>query len=238
MPRPPRLQLPGVPQHLIQRGNNRQRCFFLEADYLRYLAMLREAAGQHACAVHAYVLMPNHVHLLVTPSRSGSVSGMMQRLGSRYVRYINRAYERSGTLWEGRFKACPVNSGRYLLACYRYIELNPVRAGMIISPASYRWSSYPANALGRADPVIRRHPFYMRLGACPVSRAAAYQELAAEPLGEGVLAEIRTHTERQKPLASAKGHSPAGLSGTSPTAGPEDIADPAVNYSSQRLARV
>ena len=122
MPRQPRIDLPGVPQHLVQRGNDRRPCFFAPIDRTRYLDELRDAACRYGCAVHAYVLMTNHVHLLLTPATTGCVSTMMQSLGRRYVRYINDRYRRTGTLWEGRFKACPVQSDDHLLRCYRYIE--------------------------------------------------------------------------------------------------------------------
>jgi putative transposase len=132
MPRKPRFTLPGIPQHVIQRGNNREPCFFTVEDYRFYPGALQAACHKSCCSVHAYVLMTNHVHLLVTPGAVDSISVMMQSLGRRYVRYINDAYKRSGTLWEGRYKACLVDSGSYLFTCYRYIEMNPVRAGMVV----------------------------------------------------------------------------------------------------------
>lgn len=137
MPRPPRLDLPGVAQHVIQRGNDRQPCFFTADDYRRYLHDLNEIALREGCAIHAYVLMTNHVHLLVTPSDVGRVSRMMQALGRRYVRHVNRTYHRTGTLWEGRYKACLVADDAHLLQCHRYIELNPLRAAMVADPRDY-----------------------------------------------------------------------------------------------------
>lgn len=142
MPRPPRPDLPGVPQHVIQRGNDRQACFFQPNDYLTYLTLLYEASQRHGCAIHAYVLMTNHVHLLVTPGEARAVSCMMQTLGRNYVAHVNVRYRRTGTLWEGRYKSCLVDSQNYVLACYRYIELNPVRAGMVGTAAEYQWSSH------------------------------------------------------------------------------------------------
>jgi putative transposase len=133
MPRSPRLDLPGVAQHVVQRGNDRQPCFFTADDYLRYLRDLNEIARREGCAIHAYVPMTNHVHLLVTPPGTGRVSRMMQALGRRYVRYVNQTYHRTGTLWEGRYKACLVASDAHLLQCHRYIELNPLRAAMVLS---------------------------------------------------------------------------------------------------------
>lgn len=138
MPRRPRLALPNVPLHIIQRGNNRQACFYAEEDYRIYLDWLREYADKTDCHVHAYVLMTNHVHLLISAARPDSPGGLMKALGQRYVQYVNRAYRRSGTLWEGRFRSCLAQEDRYLLACQRYIELNPVRANMVEHPAEYR----------------------------------------------------------------------------------------------------
>jgi len=140
MPRRARLNLPDVPLHIVQRGNNRQPTFFSEDDYVFYLACLRESAERHSCDVHAYVLMTNHVHLLVTPYQPDGASRLMQSVGRRYVQYVNYTYRRTGTLWEGRFKASLVESESYLLTCYRYIELNPVRARMVEDPTEYRWS--------------------------------------------------------------------------------------------------
>lgn len=142
MPRRPRLALPGIPLHLIQRGNNRQACFFAEDDYRIYLDWLTEYASKSGCRVHAYVLMTNHVHLLVSADSTTAPGALMKALGQRYVQYVNRTYLRSGTLWEGRYRSCPVDQEAYLLACQRYIELNPVRAAMVRHPADYPWSSY------------------------------------------------------------------------------------------------
>ena len=161
MPRQPRIDLPGIAQHVVQRGNDRRPCFFQTIDHVRYLDELREATIRADCTIHAYVLMTNHVHLLVTPTDTGQVGQMMQALGRRYVRYINDRYRRTGTLWEGRYNACPVQSDDHLLRCYRYIEPNPVRAGMVATPADYRWSSHAANALGRPDPLLTPHPVFI-----------------------------------------------------------------------------
>ena len=177
MPRRARLSLPGIPWHITQRGHNRSVCFFAEADYRLYLERLRELACAFDCAVHAYVLMTNHVHLLVTPAHADSAALLMKHLGQRYVQYVNRAYRRSGTLWEGRFRSCLVQSEVYLLACYRYIELNPVRGGIARHPRDYRWSSYHANALGKADPLLTAHEEYLRLDRDDSSRREAYREL-------------------------------------------------------------
>ena len=173
MPRRARLSIPGIPWHIIQRGNNRSACFCAEEDYRRYLDTLGTLAPKYGCAVHAYVLMTNHVHLLLTPERADSAALLMKHLGQRYVQYVNRSYRRSGTLWEGRFRSCLTQSEDYVLACYRYIELNPVRASMVAHPRDYRWSSYRANAEGLADSLITPHIEYLRLGADPQERRAA-----------------------------------------------------------------
>jgi len=204
MPRQPRPDLADVPQHVVQRGNDRQPCFYVEEDYRRYLAGLRESAIRHGCTVHAYVLMTNHVHLLLTPSHAGAVSRMMQWLGRAYVGYINGRYRRSGTLWEGRYKSCLVDTERYLLTCYRYIELNPVRAAMVAAPGEYTWSSYRANAEGATDTVVTAHPEYLRLGADPVSRCSAYRSLFENVIGDDRLAEIRAYVQQQRALGTPR----------------------------------
>ena len=177
MSRKPRFILPGVPQHVIQRGHNREPCFYAEDDYLRYRHDLQEAAEKNQASIHAYVLMTNHVHLLVTPCQPHSITHMMQDLGRKFVRYMNRTYQRTGSLWEGRFKASLVDSEAYLLTCMRYIEMNPVRAGMVAHPADYRWSSYGANATGQSDEMIRVHSVYQSLGVTRAQRQRAYSDL-------------------------------------------------------------
>lgn len=204
MPRLPRPDFPGIAQHIVQRGNDRLPCFFAEADYRRYLTHLREAALAHDCAIHAYILMTNHVHLLVTPQAPGQVSRMMQSLGRRYVGYINATYHRTGTLWEGRYKACLVDSERYALTCHRYIELNPVRAAMVDSPAAYRWSSYHRNASGADDPLLTAHRSYIALGNGPQERQRAYRDLFREAISEERLGEIRAYLQQQRVLGSPR----------------------------------
>jgi putative transposase len=194
MPRRARLAVPGIPWHIIQRGNNRTPCFYAEQDYRRYLDTLREMAESFECAVHAYVLMTNHVHLLLTPSSKESAGLLMKHLGQRYVQYINRCYRRSGTLWEGRFRSCLAQSERYVLTCYRYIELNPVRANMVSHPRDYRWSSYAANAEGRPDALLTPHPEYLGLGRQELDRLDAYRELFSAHLAPEGIAEIRHAT--------------------------------------------
>src|SRR5262249_3297954 len=160
MPRRGRYFLPDQPLHVIQRGNDRQAIFFADDDYVRYRGWLHEGACRHFCTGHAYVLMTNHVHLLVTPATRESVPRLLQSLGRRYVRHVNDPYRRTGTLWEGRYRAAPIDSEAYLLACQRYIELNPVRARMVTAAADYPWSSHAANAGGAAHPLVPPHPPY------------------------------------------------------------------------------
>ena len=204
MPRRARLSLPGIPWHIIQRGNNRAVCFHSEDDYLFYLHWLKETADQFGCAIHAYVLMTNHVHLLLTPERAESAGRMMKHLGQRYVQYVNRTYQRSGTLWEGRFRSCLAQSEDYVLACHRYIELNPVRAGMVTKPQDYRWSSYHANGLGKASPLLTPHDQYRRLGKTEPERREAYRAMFRTQVDEALTDEIRVATNGNLALGSSK----------------------------------
>lgn len=194
MPRRARLALPNIPLHIIQRGNNRQACFFADEDYHFYLDWLTEHAGKNGCQVHAYVLMTNHVHLLISANRAEAAGLLMKALGQRYVQYVNRTYRRSGTLWEGRFRSCLTQDEIYLLSCQRYIELNPVRAGMVAHPAEYRWSSYRANAQGEVDALVTPHPLYDALSLDAANRQAAYRELFRHELEPGLVDEIRRAT--------------------------------------------
>jgi putative transposase len=203
MSRPTRLILPAVPLHIIQRGNNRAPCFAGPADYLVYLTLLRQYAAETACAVHAYVLMTNHVHLLLSTGNRTGPSVLMRRLGQHYVQYFNRRHGRSGTLWEGRFRSCLVDSERYLLVCQRYIELNPVRARMVGTPDAYTWSSYRANALGADDPLVTPHLVYVGLGAHEAERRAAYRHLFLDDISEQLLDEIRRAGNSSRPLGPA-----------------------------------
>jgi putative transposase len=183
MARHPRFALPGYTQHVIQRGNNRDIIFF-------------------GCAIHAYVFMTNHVHLLMTPQTATAISQVMQALGRVYVQYFNHRYRRTGTLWEGRFRASVIDTDRYLLTCHRYIELNPVRAGMVSRPESYPWSSYRRNALGRNDDLLTPHSLYKNLGSTVDARCAAYRALFTEALSQETLETIRESTNK----AWAMGH--------------------------------
>jgi putative transposase len=202
MPRPPRLELPGVPLHVVQRGNNRAACFFGDADRRFYLKCLARAALRHGCAVHAYVLMSNHVHLLVTPAKRGSVGTMLQELGRRYVRIINALHGRTGTLWEGRFKSSLIDSETYLLTCHRYIELNPVRAGLVAHPAAYRWSSHEYYAAGKTDSLITEHVGFSGLGRDREQRQAAFRELFEIEIDPETLTRIRDSVNAGSALGS------------------------------------
>src|SRR5487761_1927210 len=179
MLRPLCPEIPGHPLHLVQRGHLRTACFFGEEDCVAYLGWLGRYAAECGCSVQAYVLMGNHVHLLLTPSRAGGAAGLMRALGERYARYVDAAYHRDGALWEDRYDAIPVHVGRYLLFCMRYIELNPVRARLVARPEQYRWSSFRANALGRIDPLLTPHAHYCALGRSAESRQDAYRALFA-----------------------------------------------------------
>ena len=197
MPRRCRLDLPGIPQHIVQRGNNRGACFFSDDDRVAYLDRLSHHADRLSVDVHAYVLMTNHVHLLATPQRHGAASTLMQDLGRDYVRLVNCAHRRSGTLWEGRFHSCLVDTDRYLLACMRYIESNPNRAGMVIDAADYRWSSFRSNALGKVSPLLVPHEVYCALGASAFERCAAYRVLFASARDAEDENALRLHTRQR-----------------------------------------
>lgn len=200
MARPPRLDLPGIPQHIVQRGNNRMPCFFDAEDRHGYLALLQHGLGRYHVALHAYVLMTNHVHLLVTPAEPRAVSRLMQNLGRAYAQCFNARHGRSGTLWQGRFKSCLVDSDSYVLRCYRYIDLNPVRARMVQAPAAHRWSSYRGNSGARHDPLLTPHPAYLRLAGDAGQRGVAYQAVVRESLSDGELADIRSYLQQQRAL--------------------------------------
>lgn len=194
MPRRARISVAGVPWHIIQRGNNRSACFFLEDDYQLYLETLKDQATKHGCLVHAYVLMTNHVHLLLTPEREDSAALLMKNLGQRYVQYVNRTYQRSGTLWEGRFRSCLTQNETYVLACYRYIELNPVRANMVSHPREYRWSSYCSNAEGRTNQLLTPHDQYFKIDKNELKRREGYRALFSSDTGKDNDDKIREAT--------------------------------------------
>jgi putative transposase len=197
-----RYILPDVAVHIVQRGVNRVACFRAEADYLVYLSHLRQLSAKYECAVHAYCLMTNHVHLLLTPGAADSCTRLMRDLGRHYVPYFNRRHERTGTLWEGRFHSCIAESARYVLACYRYIELNPVRAQMVEHPGDYPWSSYAVNTGARSDRFITQHPEFAALATKRDKQHAAYVALFEEKMDETLLEAIRDATNSGYPLAS------------------------------------
>lgn len=200
MPRRSRLILPAVPLHVIQRGHDRQLCFLGDDDFQRYAELLREWSILSATQVHAYVLMSNHVHLLLSVADAAALAKLMKAVAQRYSEYFNLRYRRSGSVWEGRYKSCPVQSERYLLVCQRYIELNPVRAGMVRFPGNYRWSSYRTNAEGRSDGIITPHSVFQRLGRSATERQQAYCGLFREALPQPVIDQIR----RFRPLGDAE----------------------------------
>jgi putative transposase len=203
MARLPRYFAPGYPLHIIQRGNNRAPTFCGPEDCDRYLQLLGGAAAKYGVEIHGYTLMSNHVHLLATPQSPASVPRSMQALGRSYVLWFNRKYSRTGTLWEGRYRATVVDSDGYLLTCQKYVEENSLRAGIVDDPAAYRWSSYRANALGEDDPIVTPHPVYMCLARERVSRQAAYRGLFTQPLSGLELRAIRNATNRAWALGDA-----------------------------------
>jgi len=177
MARLARVSVPGYPYHVIQRGNNRQRIFVSDAERETMRDLLAENAHRFDVAIHAYVLMDNHFHLLLTPTTSDGLPGMMQAVGRRYVRYFNDAHRRSGTLWEGRYKSALVQTERYLMACMVYLDLNPVRAGLVARPEDYLWSSYAHYAGIRNDRLVTPHALVWELGNTPFDRESRYRDL-------------------------------------------------------------
>ena len=200
MPRPPRIILEDVPLHHIQRGNDRRPVFVDDRDRILYRDQLREGCDRFGCSVHAYALMTNHVHQLLTPAAPDSVARLTQWMGCQYVRRFNRRHERTGTLWEGRFRASLVDSARYLIACLRYIDLNPVRAGLVTRPEHYPWSSYTRLAFGTDDDLVTEHQEYQRLGRTASARQLAYRALCEASLPPVELTAIRRSGQRGDPL--------------------------------------
>ncbi len=194
MPRRSRIIIPGEPISVLQNSRNGQLCFFSDQDYLQYLQWLRKYAGESECSIHAYVLMPTHIHILLTPSRKDSVATLMKHLAQRYVQYINRIYQRTGTLWEGRFRSCVVQQEKYLLSCQQFVELNPVRSDYVSAPTDYRWSSYRANAFGENSILITPHPLYLNLGKTHHERQIAYRKIVTTALNKELVEQIRQST--------------------------------------------
>ena len=194
MARPERLVIPGVAMHVRHRGVDRQACFREDTDRMVYLSCLRELAPATGCAIHAYCLMTNHAHLLLTPSDPAGCATLMREVGQRYVPYFNRRYGRTGPLWEGRFRSCLVDSARYVLACYRYIEWNPVAAGMVGAPALYRWSSYAGNSGIASDTFLTPHVEYSALGETMEARQSAYRRIFEAPVDPQLVKGLRQAT--------------------------------------------
>ncbi|HUW25172.1 MAG TPA: transposase [Gallionella sp.] len=204
MPRRSRIHIDGVPLHIVQRGHNRQPCFFAEEDYYTYLHWLSEALHKEHCALHAYALMTNHVHLLLTPKDANDVPNLIIALGRRFVQYINTTYRRTGTLWDSRYKSSLIQAETYLLSCQRYIELNPVRAAMVDDPAHYRWTSYRTNALAQASSIITPHPLYLALGKTDEERQSAYRALFRTQLDGEAINDIRLALNQSQPLGNER----------------------------------
>ena len=204
MARRPRVLLPDIPLHIIQRGNNRSACFYSDEDYIFYIDTLAVLAELYGCKVHALCLMTNHVHLLLTPTCCAGAGLLMKGLGQRYVQYVNRTCQRTGTLWEGRFRSCLVQQDNYVLACYRYIEMNPVRAGMVAHPGDYRWTSYRTNAQGELSGFISSHAVYSDLGSGAAQRAEAYRSTFLDRLSPELIEKIRSSTNGNYVLGDQK----------------------------------
>lgn len=203
MPRRARVYIPGLPYHIVQRGNNREACFLEPENYQHYIELWRELSVRYHCQVHAYCLMTNHVHFLVTPESNTAISDTMRVVGSRYAAHINRCYDRTGTLWEGRHRSSLVQTERYLLTCMRYIELNPVRAGMVERPEAYRWSSYNFNANGDAG-WLQRHDCYLSLGSSREERCHTYKALFRTQLGVRDIHLIRKAAHYCQPIGDER----------------------------------
>jgi putative transposase len=204
MPRQARLEIPGVPLHITQRGVNRCAIFLDDDDRRHYLGLLGESAATHGLRIHAYVLMGNHVHLLVSSDECGKLSLAMRQLGQAYVTAFNRRHRRTGTLWEGRFKSCLVDSDRYLLTAYRYIELNPVRAAMVEKPEHHHWSSVHANLALCEDSLVTPHSCFLAMGNTPLVRAEAYRVWLKQGTGDDELIAIRQHLQQERALGSKR----------------------------------
>ena len=204
MPRKPRFFLPNIPVHVVIRGNSRRVVFAEDADRKAYLGWLKEAAEKYKVDIHAYVLMDNHVHLLLSTKDPSHISKVMQHIGRKYVPYFNHKYEKSGTLWEGRFKGSMIESEQYLLCCYRYIELNPVRANMVKRPEEWEWSSYACNGYGKDDPLIKPHPLYLAIHKDKKKRINYYRGGFRQVLGASLIDDLRSAVQTGTPLGNDK----------------------------------
>lgn len=200
MARKSRFYLQNIPAHVMQRGHNREAIFFKEVDYFEYLKILKKVADQFECQIHAYVLMTNHVHFLLTPAQSNSISLFFKYLNHGYVNYINKTYQRSGTLWGGRHKGCIIDSSAYFLRCMQYIELNPVRAKMVNHPNDYPWSSYKANALGAFSVILTSHKEYLSLSQQREIRLEQYCQLLASQITIEQLNQLKNNLHSGTPM--------------------------------------
>jgi putative transposase len=199
-----RLDIPGIPLHVTQRGVNRGAIFVDDDDRQHYLMLLAESAHDHDLSIHAYVLMGNHVHLLVSATRSGALSDAMRQLGQNYVPAFNRRHRRTGTLWEGRFKSCLVSTDSYLLTVYRYIELNPVRASMVQSPEHHPWSSIHANLGLKVDPLVTPHATFLAMASDPQERCIAYRSWLRAGISDDEIEAIRVHLKQGRALGDRR----------------------------------
>lgn len=204
MARLPRYTAPGQTHHVIQRGNNKAQIFGSATDCLFFSECLLSSIRRFECEIHAYVFMSNHVHLLMSPRTALGIGKAMQSVGRRYVRYFNDRHRRTGTLWEGRYRATIIDTEEYLFTCCRYIEENPVRAGMVSHPSRYRWSSYRVNALGVDDPIVTPHERYLALGSSTMSRQTAYRALFGGSGESSAFAAIRDATNHAWALGSER----------------------------------
>jgi putative transposase len=204
MPRRRRIQTPGIPHHVIQRGVNRGDIFRAPSDYEYFLTLFRGAAVEHDTDVHTYALMTNHIHCILTPRVEGALSRTMKSLEETYAGYFNRRYERTGGLYEGRFRSFPIDTERYWFTCMRYVELNPTRAGMVTRPEDYRWSSYRFHASGEPDDLIVPHPLYLALGNSASMRRQCWRTICGEALPAEQLAEMRDLVQRGKRVRRSK----------------------------------
>jgi len=206
MARQARIVVAGQPLHIIHQGNNRQDVFKSQQDHRRFIEDLAASRNQSGCSLHAYVLMPNHYHLLLTPPTGKALSDFMQTIGRRYVRYFNKEYQRSGTLWEGRYKSSLIDSDAYLLQCYRYIEENPVRSNVVAAPKQHQWSSYHHNALGVTDPLITEHDNYTQIATTEDARKNVYSSLFKTALDSETTSLITSSVEKGEVLGSDRFH--------------------------------
>jgi putative transposase len=204
MPRPPRIFEPGISVHVIQRGHNRMAIFRHHADYEWYLTFISEAAEQTGVLVHAFTLMSNHTHAIVTPERREALPRMMKIAGGKYTNYFNKSYTQIGSVWNGRYRALLINDERYWLTCLRYVEQNPVRANIVKEPGAYRWSSYAAHAFGDGPTWLSPHRLYLALGKTPAERQAAYRTICrenVEPVEASAIRRTNAHPETASVLS-------------------------------------